>query len=303
MTEASGRGPGRPTAGRAAAGPTAADGAAVGPPASGPPIGGRAAAGPTAADGPTAAGGDAADGLPASLAAVWGLRERPGKGPKPGLSLEKIVAAAVHVGATDGLAAVSMARVAAELGAGTMALYRYVGSKSELLNLMVDAAFGPPPPLPESAVGWRAALSHWAWAELATMRASIWAVLMPISGPPATPNQVAWMEQGLRCMRGTGLTEGQKMSVILLLSGYVRSQAMLEAQLSEAIRTAGITDQQMMLDYNRILGTVIDRQRFPELTAVVESGVMGKADPPDEEFTFGLQRILDGIGTLLDSLP
>jgi AcrR family transcriptional regulator len=288
MTEASGRGPGRPTAGRAAVGPTAADGPATG--------------GPTTA-GPTAAGGGAADGLPASLAAVWGLRERPGKGPKPGLSLEKIVAAAVHVGATDGLAAVSMGRVAAELGASTMALYRYVGSKSELLNLMVDAAFGPPPPLPESAVGWRAALSHWAWAELATMRASIWAVPMPISGPPATPNQVAWMEQGLRCMRGTGLTEGQKMSVILLLSGYVRSQAMLEAQLSEAIRTAGITDQQMMLDYNRILATVIDPQRFPELTAVVESGVMGKADPPDEEFTFGLQRILDGIGTLVDSLP
>src|ERR1700728_977916 len=128
MTETSGRGPGR-----AAAGPAAADGVAGGP--------------------------------PASLAAVWGLRERPGKGPKPGLSLEKIVAAAVHVGATDGLAAVSMGRVAAELGAGTMALYRYVGSKSELLNLMVDAAFGPPPPLPESAVGWRAALSHWAWAE------------------------------------------------------------------------------------------------------------------------------------------
>ena len=151
-----------------------------------------------------------ADGLPASLAAVWGLRERPGKGPKPGLSLEKIVAAAVHVGATDGLAAVSMGRVAAELGAGTMALYRYVGSKSELLNLMVDAAFGPPP---AARVRRRLAalvLSHWAWAELATMRASIWAVPMPISGPPATPNQVAWMEQGLRCMRDTGLTKGQK---------------------------------------------------------------------------------------------
>ncbi|MGH3396090.1 MAG: TetR/AcrR family transcriptional regulator [Streptosporangiaceae bacterium] len=261
---------------------------------------GRRTAGPGAAAGPGATG--LADGLPASLAAVWGLRERPGKGPKPGLSLEKIVAAAVHVGATDGLAAVSMGRVAAELGAGTMALYRYVGSKSELLNLMVDAAFGPPPPLPVSAQGWRAALSHWAWAELAAMRASLWAVPMPISGPPATPNQVAWMEQGLTCMRDTGLTEGQKMSVILLVSGYARNQAMLEAQLGEAIRTAGITDQQMMLDYNRILGTVIDPHRFPELTAVVKSGVMSKADDPDEEFTFGLERILDGIGKLVDSL-
>lgn len=244
----------------------------------------------------------AADGLPASLAAAWGLRERPGKGPKPGLSLEKIVAAAVHVGATDGLAAVSMGRVAAELGAGTMALYRYVGSKSELMSLMVDAAYGPPPPLPDSATDWRDALSHWAWSQLAAMRAAIWVVAMPISGPPVTPNQVAWMEQGLRTMRGTGLTEGQKMSVILLVSGYVRNEAMLEAQLAEAIRTAGITDQQMMFDYNRILATVTDPQHFPELTAVVKSGVMSKADHPDEEFSFGLERILDGIGILVDSL-
>jgi AcrR family transcriptional regulator len=240
--------------------------------------------------------------LPASIAAAWGMRERPGKGPRPGLSLEKIVAAAVRVGAADGLAAVSMARVAAELGAGTMALYRYVSSKSELLDLMVDAAFGPPPPLPEPTPDWRGALSHWAWSMLAAMRASIWAVSMPISGPPVTPNQVAWMEQGLRSLRGTGLSEGQKMSVILLVSGYVRTQVMIEAQLTEAIRAAGKTDQQMMLDYNRILGLVTDPQRFPELTAVVKSGVMSKADDPDEEFEFGLARILDGISALADSL-
>lgn len=240
--------------------------------------------------------------LPASIAAAWGMRERPGKGPRPGLSLEKIVAAAVRVGAADGLAAVSMARVAAELGAGTMALYRYVSSKSELLDLMVDAAFGPPPPLPEPTPDWRGALSHWAWSMLAAMRASIWAVSMPISGPPVTPNQVAWMEQGLRSLRGTGLNEGQKMSVILLVSGYVRTQVTIEAQLTEAIRAAGKTDQQMMLDYNRILGLVTDPQRFPELTAVVKSGVMSKADDPDEEFEFGLARILDGISALADSL-
>lgn len=240
--------------------------------------------------------------LPASIAAAWGMRERPGKGPRPGLSLEKIVAAAVRVGAADGLASVSMSRVAAELGAGTMALYRYVSSKSELLDLMVDAAFGPPPPLPETTMDWRGALSDWAWSMLAAMRASMWAVPMPISGPPVTPNQVAWMERGLHALRDTGLSEGQKMSVILLISGYVRTQVTMEAQLGEAIRAAGKTDQQMMLDYNRILGLVTDPQRFPELTAVVESGVMSKADHPDDEFEFGLERILDGLAVLVDSL-
>jgi AcrR family transcriptional regulator len=240
--------------------------------------------------------------LPASIAAAWGLRERPGKGPRPGLSLDKIVAAAIRVGSADGLAAVSMSRVAAELGAGTMALYRYVSSKSELLDLMVDAAFGSPPPLPDTTTDWRGALSHWAWSMLGAMRAAIWAVPMPISGPPVTPNQVAWMEQGLHALHDTGLDEAQKMSVILLVSGYVRTQVMMEAQLTEAMRAAGTSDQQMMFDYNRILGLVTDPERFPELTAVVKSGVMSKADHPDREFEFGLDRILDGIATLVDAL-
>lgn len=89
-------------------------------------------------------GGD----LPASLEAAWGLRDRPAKGPKPGLSLERIVAAAVGVAASDGLAAVSMGRVAQELGASTMSLYRYVSAKDELYVLMQEAAVGPRNPCP-----------------------------------------------------------------------------------------------------------------------------------------------------------
>jgi AcrR family transcriptional regulator len=239
--------------------------------------------------------------LPPVLAAAWGLRRRPGKGPKRGLTLEQIVAAGVRVAAADGLAAVSMARVAAELGAGTMALYRYVGAKSELVNLMVDAAFGPPPPPPETATTWRPALSHWAWAQLAAMRASLWAVLAPLSGPPATPNQVAWLEQGLRSLRDTALAAGPKMSVILLISGFTRNQVTTEAQIAEAQRAAGTTDQQAMLDYGRILGLLADRQRFPELAAVVATGVLSKADDWDDEFSFGLDRILDGIGALVNA--
>ena len=83
--------------------------------------------------------------LPASIEAAWGIRERPRKGPKPGLSLPRIVEAAISVAERDGLAAVSMSRVAAELGASTMSLYRYVSAKDELLMLMADAAYGAPP--------------------------------------------------------------------------------------------------------------------------------------------------------------
>src|SRR6202012_203739 len=84
--------------------------------------------------------------LPASVRAAWGRGDRPTRGPKPGLSLERIVDAGVRVADAEGLARGSMARVAQELGASTMSLYRYVAAKDELLGLMVDAAWGEPPP-------------------------------------------------------------------------------------------------------------------------------------------------------------
>src|SRR5690348_482873 len=82
--------------------------------------------------------------LPPAVAAAWGVRGRPHKGPKPGLTLARIVTAAIGVADAEGLAAVSMSRVATELGAAPMSLYRYVTGKDELLELMVDTAMGPP---------------------------------------------------------------------------------------------------------------------------------------------------------------
>ena len=78
----------------------------------------------------------AEEGIPGSIAAAWGVRERPHKGPKPALSLPRIVDAAVRVADAEGLDAVSMGRVAAELGAAPMSLYRHVSAKEELLRLI-----------------------------------------------------------------------------------------------------------------------------------------------------------------------
>src|SRR5689334_7765306 len=154
-------------------------------------------------------------GLPASIEQAWGVRQRPTKGPKRGLSLERIVDAAVKIAGSDGLAAVSMSRVAADLGASTMSLYRYVAAKDELLALMLDAATGAPPDVPVPGEDWRAGLARWAWAERAALHRHPWAVRVPLTGPPATPNQIAWLERGLRCLRDTGLAEGEKLGVVI----------------------------------------------------------------------------------------
>lgn len=240
-------------------------------------------------------------GLPASIEAAWGLRDRPHKGPKPNLSLDRVVAAGVRVAGSEGLGAVSMSRVAAELGAATMSLYRYVAAKDELLDLMVDAAFGSPPPLPGAEQGWRVGLSAWAWACRTAMRRHPWALRVQITGPPATPNQVAWMEALLGALRGTGLTEAEKMSTLLLLSSYVRSEAALTADIEAAMRTADGAPREMMPGYGRLLRALTDADRYPALHAVLDAGVLDADDPLDEEFVFGLDRILDGIEALVRS--
>jgi AcrR family transcriptional regulator len=209
------------------------------------------------------------------------------------------VQAAVHIAETEGLGAVSMSRVAAELGGATMSLYRYVAGKDELLALMVDAAYGPPPGAPGPDEGWREGLSRWAWALRGAAHRHPWAVRIPISGLPVRPHEVAWFEQALTCLRGTGLAEAQKASVILLLSGYVRNIASTEADIEAAIRASGGTPQEWMSSYGRMLAKLADPQRFPAIAAFVAAGVFDTADDPDDEFSFGLERVLDGIEALV----
>ena len=235
---------------------------------------------------------DTETGLPASIEEAWGVRRRPRKGPKPGLDLARIVAAAVKVAAAEGIEAVSMSRVATELGSSAMSLYRYVAAKDELLALMVDAAFDEPVAPAPADEGWRAGMTRWAWTYHDALRRHPWVLRVPISGPPVTPNQTAWMEDGLRALAGTGLAEGEKLSVILLVSGYVRNEATLSAQLAAA---AG----PIMPAWSRQLTRLTDAEHFPALHAALASGVFDQDDDVDDEFTFGLERLLDGIEALV----
>ena len=249
-------------------------------------------------------GGGAA--LPGSVAAAWGVRARPQKGPRPTLSLGRIVQAAVRVADTEGLDAVSMGRVAAELGTAPMSLYRHVSAKEELLTLMVDAAWGPAPdgPAPDGqgpGEGWRAGLSRWAWALRAGARRHPWAVRIPLNGLPIMPNEVAWFENALACLAGTGLSEARKASVIMLLAGYVRNLATTEADIEAAIRASGLAPSQWMASYPRMLAELADPLRFPALTRFIAAGVFETADDPDDEFVFGLDRILDGVAVLIEA--
>lgn len=241
-------------------------------------------------------------GLPASLEMAWGLRERPGKGPRPTLTLPRIVDAAVGLAATEGMEAVSMGRVAKELGVSTMSLYRYVTAKEELYILMSDAGVGTPPPQDVDGRDWRELMSEWAYAQRALLMANSWILRIPITAPPATPNQLAWMERGLAALAGTGLDEGEKLSAMMLVAGFVRNEATLAADMMDAIMKAGVSPDQVMGQYVRTLRLLTGPDTHPAVTRALESGIFSGADgDPDFQFRFGLDRLLDGLAALISS--
>lgn len=236
--------------------------------------------------------------LPPSLALLWGRREAGSRGPRRGLTLASVVEAGIRVAQTEGVGALSMARIAKELGVGTMSLYRYVASKDELLTTMVDTSLGPPPPPSAAGEDWRAGLTRWAVGVRTVYQSQPWSLRVPISGPPLGPNNVAWLDNALAAMAATPLTEQEKLSCVLLLSGFVRNDVTLALDFAEA--SGG---QPQMPGYGQLLGRLITAEELPSLHRAIESGSLDDPDDPDAEFNFGLVRILDGIAALVATKP
>ena len=176
--------------------------------------------------------------LPPGLDLLWGRRERGRRGPKPGLSVDAIVEAAVRVADTEGLDAVSMARVAKELGFTTMSLYRYVTSKDELLQLMWNASAHGAESLVLHGDGWRERLREWALIQREMMDRHPWITQMPMAAPPLAPNSLTFVERGLETLDGTGLPDADKIRVIGLLSSYALSEGRMAHDAARAAAAA-----------------------------------------------------------------
>jgi AcrR family transcriptional regulator len=243
--------------------------------------------------------------LPPGLDLLWGRRGRGQRGPKPGLSIDAIVAAAVRLADAEGLEAVSMARVAEQLGFTTMSLYRHVGSKEELLQLMWNASAQGAEDLVLTGDGWRARLRMWATIQREMMDRHPWITQMPMAAPPMAPNSLTFVERGLEAMDGSGLADADKLRVIGLISSYALSEARMAHDAARAARAAAAAagdGQVPVWTYEALLREVADEQTYPRLHRLAWSERIG--DNPagfdeQEEFLFGLDRILDGIEVLI----
>jgi AcrR family transcriptional regulator len=217
---------------------------------------------------------------------LWGLAG------KRGLNLDVIVRAAVKLADAEGLAAVSMRRVAEQLGFTTMSLYRHVPGKAELVELMRDAAMADRPP-PGEWPDWRIELAAWAREGLALYRKHPW--LIESAGPRTVPgpNAVASFERALAGARRAGLPPAQIVAAVTLLGGFVESAA-------RQVVTTAQTEQQSGISHDEWWGArdslYEHLDQYPVLTWIYEQGGY---DEPLDPFEFGLERVLDGISALV----
>lgn len=227
-----------------------------------------------------------------SLELLWGLGERPTRGPKPGLELSRIVATAVGIADADGLAAVSMRRLSAELGVGTMSLYRYVPGKAELLDLMLDHVAGFDAADHDPALGWRAVMEQVAQGMWELYVRHPWLLQVDQARPILGPNAMEGLEFALRGLDGIGLTDRERMNIIVTVDGYVFGAARNHLNSVMAEQRTGVSNEDFWNAQEPVLSQVLASGRFPTQAKLSMDAFAGTGE---EIFAFGLRSLLDGI--------
>ncbi|MEU1469692.1 TetR/AcrR family transcriptional regulator [Streptomyces sp. NPDC005761] len=232
-------------------------------------------------------------GRPAVPEVIWARPERAGRGPKPAFSRADIAAAAVRIADAEGFDAVSMRKVAAELGCGTMSLYNYVPRKEDLHELMLDAVSAGYE-YPEPSGDWRADLLALAHQARGMMRRHTWVprLMSPVYG--FSPNALRYLEYALSCLDGVDARFGEKMELVAMVNGVVTTYTANEIATAERSRSLPWSEEQEQAARTGYLISQIMTGKYPRMAA-------GFAEDPgpidlDAVFDRALARVLDSFG-------
>ncbi|MEV8436252.1 TetR/AcrR family transcriptional regulator C-terminal domain-containing protein [Actinosynnema sp. NPDC051121] len=218
---------------------------------------------------------------------VWEQPEPPDRPTPAPLSRERIVQAAIRLADADGLDAVSLRKVAGELGVGPMRLYTYIATKEVLLDLMVDAVYTEIRPTGD---GWREVLVALADAVRQAAHRHEWLADLIGGRPQLGPNTLASGEVVLAAMGGVDLDT--VVPAVAAVNAYVIGAVRREIAERRAERASGMDKHQWQVTYGPYLERIFATGRFPALESVVRDGPHLDAD---ESFRTGLDFVLDGI--------
>ncbi|GAA0942034.1 TetR/AcrR family transcriptional regulator [Actinocorallia libanotica] len=223
---------------------------------------------------------------------IWARPPRSSRGPQPALTLDRIARAAVALCDAEGLEALTMRRLAAELGTGTMSLYRYVQSKSDLVDLMVDLTLEeiPRPSHPD----WRAGLHWFAHQVRARSLRHPWTVQVDAPYFFLGPNGIEYVEYLYRIVDGIGLGIDEMMRAVNLVAAYAEGAVRQELADVRRAAEAGATPEEWMRAHGAHFHALMDTGRYPLMRRTMLEAEQPHMTP-EENFEYGLQRVLDGI--------
>lgn len=208
------------------------------------------------------------------------------RGRPPKMSVDHVVAAGIAVADADGVAAVTMQRVADELDAAKMALYRHVRGKTELIALMLDSALGEAPET--DGDNWREHIGVWARTLHERMSRHPWTTELVVTRTVPGPHELGWFEAGLAALATTPLTGAERLDTLALLSNQVT------ASVRQAVVSAN-PEASMAAAMAPILETY--SSRFPHTAAAFSEA--GDSGDQDDALDYGIERILDGVAALI----
>jgi AcrR family transcriptional regulator len=229
------------------------------------------------------------------------------RGPKQALSVDQVISAGIAIADAEGIATLSMRRVAERLGVGTMSLYTYIPAKVELIDAMIDTVYAEA--LPTTARGgpepWRLRLEKVARANWDLFRRHPWLMEVPRTRAVVGPNTIAKYDHELQAIDDIGLTPVEMDSVLNLIIAHAEGAARRALDATYIEQQTGMTDLEWWEAVGPLLREVTDPSHYPTAarvgTAVGEAHQAASA--PQHEFEFGLKRVLDGVDALVRSRP
>ena len=227
----------------------------------------------------------------------------PRHGPRQGLTIDQVVAAATALADAEGLDAVTMRRVAGRLDVVPMTLYTYVPGKAELLDLMLDAAYQRMPRADTTGQPWRQRVTAIAGENRALFETHPWAAAVSTIRPPLGPGLMAKYEHELAAFDGLGLDDIQMDAALTHLLTFVQAWAQAAADAQAARGESAMDDEQWWAAHAPLLQKVLDPATYPLAVRVgAAAGTAHRAAyNPRHAYDFGLQTIISGLAALISN--
>ncbi|MFC4910049.1 TetR/AcrR family transcriptional regulator [Actinomadura gamaensis] len=232
---------------------------------------------------------------------IWMRPERPARGPKPAYSRARIADAAIRLADREGLEAATMRRIAAEIGAGAMSLYRYVPSRDDLVELMADRLMGEIDLAGVPSGDWRADLTRYADGTRAMWLRHPWIATANRSLPGYGPNQLLLIERVMGVL-DPYVSLDENLALMAILNGYVEGAARDEVTTAEEIRRSGLSEEEWTARNHPYIQHLMESGKYPIFTRIAMEARQPRMSR-DEQFRHGLERVLDCIAAALPRPP